>query len=128
MNRVLQAVSVGTNDLDRSIAFYDAVLSVLGIVRLTQTKTEAGYGTSETGALFFVNLPFDGQPATVGNGVQISFAAQDQQAVDQFHQRALALGASDEGAPGLRLYSPGYYGAYCRDPSGNKLHVAFIPD
>lgn len=128
MNRILHAVSVGTNELDRSIAFYDAVLSVLGIVRLVQTKFEAGYGTPENGALFYVNVPFNRERATAGNGVQVSFAAKDRQAVDRFYECALRLGSIDEGAPGERSYSPGYYGAYCRDPSGNKLHVAFIPD
>ncbi|MCY4178832.1 MAG: VOC family protein [Litoreibacter sp.] len=125
---MLQAVSVGTNDLKASTAFYDALLGVLGIERLLQNETEVGYGTSETGALFFVNLPFDRESATIGNGVQISFAAKDRQTVDRFHKCALELGAADEGAPGFRSYSPGYYGAYCRDLDGNKLHVAFVPD
>ena len=124
---MLHAVSIGTNDLKSSVAFYDAVLDVLGIVRLALSDVEAGYGIPGNGALFYVNLPFNSDPATFGNGVQISFAAKDRHAVDRFHERALKLGATDEGAPGERSYSSGYYGAYCRDPYGNKLHVAFIP-
>lgn len=125
---MLHAVSLGTDDLDGSVAFYDAVLGTLGFVRLALNDTEAGYGAVGDRALFFVNLPFNGDPATSGNGVQISFVAQDRYAVDRFYELALELGASDEGPPGERHYSPGYYGAYCRDPSGNKLHVAHIPD
>ncbi|MEM7472933.1 MAG: VOC family protein [Pseudomonadota bacterium] len=124
---MLHAVSVGTNDLNGSTAFYDEVLNVLEIVRFTQNASEVGYGTQESGALFYVNLPFNRNPATFGNGVQISFVAQDRRAVDRFHEVALKLGAICEGAPGGQNYSPGYYGAYCRDPSGNKLHVAYIP-
>ena len=124
---MLLAVSVGTNNLESSVAFYDEVLSVLGIARLVLNDKEAGYGIPGNTALFYVNVPFDCEMATFGNGVQISFAAKDRHAVDRFHERALKFGATDEGAPGERSYSPGYYGAYCRDPSGNKLHAAFIP-
>ena len=125
---MLNAVSVGTNDLESSVAFYDEVLGVLRIVRVVLNDKEAGYGIPGDAALFYVNVPFNCEPATFGNGVQISFAAKDRRAVDRFHESALKLGATDEGAPGERSYSPGYYGAYCRDPSGNKLHVAFIPN
>ncbi|MEM9262855.1 MAG: VOC family protein [Pseudomonadota bacterium] len=125
---MLHAVSVGTDDLERSIAFYDAVLAVLGVVRVTRVDTEAGYGPPGQDPLFFVNLPYNKEPATFGNGVQVTFAAQDRDAVDRFHAKVLELGGSDEGAPGERSYSRGYYGAYCRDAYGNKLHVAHVPE
>ena len=124
---MLHAVSVGTDDLERSIAFYDAVLGILGVVRLMQVETEAGYGLPGGQPLFYVNLPYNKEPASFGNGVQVTFAAQDREAVDRFHAKVLELGGSEEGAPGERAYSPGYYGAYCRDEYGNKLHVAHVP-
>ncbi|MEM9046254.1 MAG: VOC family protein [Pseudomonadota bacterium] len=125
---MLHAVSVGTDDLERSIAFYDTVLGTLGIVRLMKDAAEAGYGAPGEPPLFYVNLPYNKQAASSGNGVQITFAANDRAAVDLFHAKALELGGSDEGAPGERSYSPGYYGAYCRDTYGNKLHVAHVPE
>ncbi|MEM0988615.1 MAG: VOC family protein [Pseudomonadota bacterium] len=124
---MLQAVSVGTDDLERSIAFYDAVLGILGIVQVTRVESEVGYGLPGQDPQFFVNLPYNKQPASFGNGVQISFAAKDRETVDRFHAKVLALGGTDEGAPGERSYRPGYYGAYCRDAYGNKLHAAHIP-
>jgi len=125
---MLQAVSVGTDDLERSIEFYDAILATLGMVRLMQNEDEAGYGKPDDVTVFYVNLPYDKNPATFGNGVQISFAAKDTETVDRFHAKVLELGGRDEGAPGERNYKPGYYGAYCRDTYGNKLHVAYVPD
>ncbi|WP_206705547.1 VOC family protein [Marinomonas colpomeniae] len=68
--------------------------------------------------------PFNKEPATVGNGVQISFQASSNEEVEAFYRAALALGGSDEGAPGYR-YRPHYFGAYCRDIDGNKLHVVY---
>ncbi len=125
---MLSLVSVGTDDLDRSIAFYDAVLATLGMERLMKDASEAGYGAAGGEPVFYVNLPYNGKAATFGNGVQITFSARDRDAVDRFHANVLALGGEDEGPPGERSYSPGYYGAYCRDEYGNKLHVAHVPE
>jgi len=72
---------------------------------------------------FWVLKPFDGQAATFGNGTQVMFSAQAKEDIAAFHATALQQGGSDEGAPGPRDYSEGYYGAYVRDPDGNKLHV-----
>lgn len=124
---MIHAVSVGTDNLTRSIAFYDAVLATLGIARLKQNEFEVGYGIPGESAMFFVNLPYNQEPTCFGNGVQITFAAKSREAVDLCHAKALELGGTDEGAPGERDYSPGYYGAYCRDEYGNKLHVAYVP-
>ncbi len=120
-------VNVGARDLRRLAAFYDAVLALLGLVR-----AEGGTIGGRPGLLwrrpgqrwpqFCVQPPWGGLPATWGNGVQVSFAAPSRGAVDAAWRAALAHGGTDEGAPGLReRYAPDFYGAYCRDPEGNKL-------
>ena len=124
---MLDAVSVGTDDLDASVFFYDGVLCPLSMVRITRSDTEAGYGPRGGKAIFFVNVPYNDEPASFGNGVQISFLAKDRDSVDRFHETAIELGGRDDGGPGERSYSPGYYGAYCRDPYGNKLHACHLP-
>ena len=114
---------LGVENLETAGKFYDAVLSALGMERLVSEEKELGYGPVDGDANFWVLLPFDGRPATFGNGTQAIFKAPDQSSVDAFHEAALKLGGTDEGAPGPRDYAPGYYGAYCRDPLGNKLHT-----
>lgn len=118
-------VTLGTNDPRRAIAFYDAVLAVLGIKRQEADpgKGYAGYATApEVTPQFWIMTPFDRKSASAGNGVTIAFEAPDRASVDRFHAAALAHGGTDEGAPGLRPhYHPDYYGAYLRDPDGNKL-------
>ena len=116
-------VTVGTNDLAKAGAFYDAVFEALGMSRGFEGETFISYG-ERSGGRFFVMSPFNGEPATVGNGVHAAFRAADRVSVDAFHAAALANGGSDEGAPGLRLhYHADYYGAYVRDPDGNKLQA-----
>ena len=118
-------VTLGTNDIARAVAFYDAVLGGLGLRRQESDldKGYAGYAAApETTPQFWVLRPIDGRDATIGNGVTIAFEAPDRATVDRFHATALAQGAKEEGAPGLRPhYHPDYYGAYLRDPDGNKL-------
>ncbi|WP_029029489.1 VOC family protein [Salinarimonas rosea] len=130
-------VMVGANDLPRQIAFYDAVLAPLGLARwhtnLEGSDTDrAGAGWTRPGERwpqFWVQVPFDLKPASVGNGVQVSFMAPDRAAVDAAYAAALAAGGADEGAPGERPhYAAGYYGAYCRDPEGNKIHFVHSPN
>ena len=118
-------ITVGTNDGGKAIAFYDAVLGVLGHKRCHGTPEEGfgGYGDMR-GDQFWVLPPFDGAPATIGNGTHVAFFAETRQAVRNVYETALAHGGTDEGAPGLRPhYHPNYYGAYFRDPGGNKLQV-----
>ena len=116
-------VTIGSNDLERSGAFYDAVMKTLGHERFYTGDGIIGYG-EPTGDQTFVTSPFDGGPASVGNGTHIAFLAGDRAAVDAFHAAALANGGSDEGAPGPRPhYHKNYYGAYVRDPDGNKLQA-----
>lgn len=120
-------IQLGARDLAAMLAFYDAVLPCLGLVRMPQENDggPAGAGWQLPGRAwpqFYVQLPFNGLPASCGNGVQVSFAAASQGQVDMAWETAISLGATDEGAPGLRpQYAEDYYGAYCRDPEGNKL-------
>jgi catechol 2,3-dioxygenase-like lactoylglutathione lyase family enzyme len=118
-------VTVGTSSMNRALRFYDAVLAPLGLVRKRTAKIALAYAPEDfSGANepFWVVRPLDGAAASPGNGVTVAFAAPTRAVVDAFHAAALAAGASDEGAPGLRThYHPNYYGAYVRDPDGNKL-------
>jgi len=118
---VLHYVTVGTDDLPRAIAFYDAVLGALGYARLESDAREAGYGQPGGPCRFWVNRPFDGGAARAGNGVMPAFAAPDRAAVDACHAAGLSAGGRDEGAPGLRPYGADFYACYLRDPDGNKL-------
>ncbi|WP_287811974.1 VOC family protein [Pseudomonas sp.] len=126
-------IQVGARDLPRMVAFYEAVLGELGLVRMADDVEDGppGAGWQRPGQhwpQFFVQAPFNGLPATWGNGVQVSFAAASRAQVDAAWQTALAMGGLDEGQPGLRpRYSADYYGAYCRDPEGNKLCFVHTP-
>jgi len=113
-------VTLGSNDLEKSKAFYDALTAELGGQRTFASDRMQGYG-SKAGAMLAVCTPHDGKPATAGNGTMFSFAASSRNLVDQVYAKAIALGAKDEGAPGAR--SETFYGAYFRDPDGNKLCV-----
>lgn len=122
MAETLLYITIGTNDVDRSARFYDAALAPLGLVRRATEPDEVGYGLPEDRrARIWVTRPYDGKPATVGNGSMPALVAPSREAVDAFHKAALAAGGTDEGAPGLRPYGPTFYSAYVRDPDGNKL-------
>lgn len=115
-------LTLGTNDLARTARFYDAALAPLGMIRRATEETEVGYGfPDDVRTRLWITLPFDGKPATVGNGSMPALVAASQQAVRDFHAAALAHGGSDEGAPGLRPHGPTFFAAYVRDPDGNKL-------
>lgn len=115
-------VTVGTNDLEKARRFYDSVLAQLGHKRIADLG-ENGSIWGESAPSFFVLKPANGAPASVGNGVTVSFEAPDRAAIDAFHASALAAGGIDEGAPGPRDWAPNAYAAYARDPDGNKLAV-----
>jgi catechol 2,3-dioxygenase-like lactoylglutathione lyase family enzyme len=118
---MLHYVTLGTNDLPRARRFYAPVLATLNIVPLQDGDTETAYGPpGAADPALYVTQPYDGQPATHGNGSMLAFTATSPQAVEAFHAAALAHGGTDEGAPGLR-YSPTFYACYVRDPDGNKL-------
>jgi catechol 2,3-dioxygenase-like lactoylglutathione lyase family enzyme len=112
--------TIGTNDFDKAKAFYDAVLGELGGKRSMTNDRMQGY-SSKAGAMLAVCKPYDGKPASGGNGPMMALAAPSREAVDKTYATALANGATDEGAPGDR--GGGFYGAYFRDADGNKLCV-----
>jgi catechol 2,3-dioxygenase-like lactoylglutathione lyase family enzyme len=114
-------ITIGTNDLGRARAFYDAVMPTIGVAFRAANDSEIGYGLTEDSRIrFWVTQPFDGKKATIGNGSMPAFDAPNRAAVDAFHAAALGNGGTDEGAPGLR-YKPDFYSCYVRDPDGNKL-------
>ena len=115
-------VTLGTNDLPRAAAFYDAIGTELGVRRFLERDTFITWG-KPGGVGIMVTKPYDGKAASVGNGVMVAFVARDKAHVDRIHQLAMRLGAQDEGPPGPR--GGGFYGAYFRDPDGNKLN-AFV--
>lgn len=116
-------VTLGTNDLARGAAFYDAIAAELGTGRMMEWDSAIAWGTPGGGAGVALMKPFDGNEASVGNGVMVAFEAKDEAQVDRLHAIALEQGGSCEGAPGPRGDS--FYAAYFRDPDGNKLN-AFI--
>jgi predicted lactoylglutathione lyase len=113
--------TLGTNDLPRAAAFYDELFAVIGVKRTMDFGRGIAWGRSMSEPGFAVMLPFDGKPATVGNGVMIALAADGPATVQALHAKALALGGADEGAPGPR--GGGFYAAYFRDLDGNKLNA-----
>jgi catechol 2,3-dioxygenase-like lactoylglutathione lyase family enzyme len=117
-------VTLGTNNLPRAARFYDGIASELGVGRMMETEQFIAWGKPGAGAGIGLTRPFDGKPASVGNGVMVALEARDRAQVDRLHRLALSLGGTDEGAPGPR---EGFYAGYFRDPDGNKLN-AFVMD
>lgn len=122
---VFSHVTVGSADIVRAMAFYDGTLAPLGLERIKTFKTAIGYapkGFAGINAPFWVLRPYDRKAASAGNGGTVAFTTESRAAVDAFHAAALAHGGASEGAPGIRdHYHPNYYGAYVRDPDGNKV-------
>jgi catechol 2,3-dioxygenase-like lactoylglutathione lyase family enzyme len=118
---MLGYVTLGTNDLPRAAAFYDALLAEIGARRIWESERGIAWGTSMNQAGLGVMKPYDGKPATVGNGVMAAFVVSSRALVDRVYARAIALGAQDEGAAGPR--GEGFYAGYFRDLDGNKLNV-----
>ncbi|MEM6584095.1 MAG: VOC family protein [Pseudomonadota bacterium] len=116
--------TLGTNDFDRACAFYDALFASIGETRIMDIENFVVWGTSLEQTCFSITRPFDGKPATVGNGVMIAMKMPSQEAVDAFYNKAMELGAADEGAPGDR--GDGFYAGYFRDLDGNKLNAFFM--
>ncbi len=116
--------NIGTNDLSKATAFYDALFGEIGIGRLMEFPTGAvAYGGAWDKPMLAVGPPYDGKPATVGNGTMIALVMDERAKVDALHAKALALGGTDEGAPGVRGEegNQAFYGAYFRDLDGNKF-------
>ncbi len=117
-------VMLGTNDLERAAKFYDQLLAEVGAKRFMETPTFIAWSTVPGAPALSVTKPFDGSPATVGNGIMVALVMDDREKVDALHKKAIELGAKDEGAPGPR--GDGFYAGYFRDPDGNKLNAFFM--
>ncbi|WP_165669138.1 VOC family protein [Metapseudomonas otitidis] len=121
---ILSHISLGSNDFDRAIAFYDRVLATLGCRRVLEHPGAVAYGREYPE--FWIQRPFNGAPASVGNGTHIGFFAPDREAVDAFYKAAVAAGARPDGAPGPREeYGAPYYGCFVRDLDGHKVEATF---
>ncbi|MGB2817903.1 MAG: VOC family protein [Burkholderiaceae bacterium] len=118
-------VTLGTNDLPRAAAFYDALLAEMGAKRLLELPRGLMWGVSWDRPSLGVLTPFDGKPATVGNGDMVALMVDSTEKVDRVYRKAIELGGKDEGAAGPR--GEGFYGGYFRDLDGNKLNVFCIP-
>jgi len=122
---VVSHVSLGTNDYPRAKAFYDQVLATLQIRCVMDFPGGAGYGRKFPE--FWIQVPHDGKAASVGNGVHIAFLANSKEEVDAFHAKALSLGGTDDGKPGIRPeYDKGYYAAFVRDLDGHKIEAMLM--
>ena len=113
-------VTLGTNDLPRAAAFYDKLLAPLGVKRIMEFERGIAWGTSLSAPSLALMTPFDGRPATVGNGTMVAMYVDSKDKIDTLYQLALELGGTDEGKPGPR--GGGFYAAYFRDLDGNKLN------
>jgi catechol 2,3-dioxygenase-like lactoylglutathione lyase family enzyme len=124
---MISHVFIGITDFDRALRFYSAVMADLDLQLkfADPSKPWAGWmSRTQPRPLFVIGHPFNGEPSAPGNGQMTALLAPSRAAVDRAYATAIAHGASDEGAPGLRPhYHPSYYGAYFRDPDGNKLCV-----
>jgi catechol 2,3-dioxygenase-like lactoylglutathione lyase family enzyme len=114
-------VCFGTRDLARGAKFYDALAAELGLERYMDTGKAIGWRNPAAGIGLAITLPFNGEPASVGNGTMATIGAASREQVDKVYALALANGGSDEGPPGVR--ANGFYAAYFRDPDGNKLNA-----
>lgn len=114
-------VTLGTNDRARGARFYDAICGELGVGRMMENDQFIAWGKPGGGAGIGLTAPFDGNPATVGNGVMVALEAADEAQVQRLHAIALENGGTCEGPPGPRF--EGFYAAYFRDPDGNKLNA-----
>lgn len=124
---MLGYVMFGTNNLDKSAVFYDAILGELWQKRLMDTPTFICWGTNMEGTGFCITKPFNGEVATVGNGTMHAFAVDSKEKVDKMYKKALELGATDEGAPGYREeFGDKFYPAYLRDLDGNKFNFFYM--
>ena len=116
---MLAYTTIGTSDMDRACAFYDALLAEVGAKQLFGMDRIKFYGTSTDAAMLALCIPYDEKPHEVGNGNMVAIPGGDRAGVDKLYAKAIELGATDEGPPGERL--PVFYGAYVRDLDGNKL-------
>jgi len=118
---MLGYVTVGTRDLPRAVKFYDAIAKEMDTPRMMEFETFVAWGTMGGPASLAVTLPYDKNPASVGNGMMVALQAKDPEQVKRIYNLALSMGGTDEGPPGDR--GGGFYAAYFRDLDGNKLNA-----
>jgi predicted lactoylglutathione lyase len=116
-------VTLGTNNLEKSVSFYDQLFETIGAGRFIETEQFVAWSAGADQPGVSVTVPFDGKAATVGNGTMVAIMLDSNDKVDAFYQKAIALGASCEGKPGLRGEMTGFYAGYFRDLDGNKLNA-----
>ena len=114
-------VTLGSNDIPRAAAFYDELLKLLGAGRFMESETMVAWAVSLDKPALGIIKPYDGKPASCGNGVMVALVVDSNAKVDEVHQKAIALGAMDEGAPGPRG-TDGFYAGYFRDLDGHKVN------
>ncbi len=114
-------VTLGTNDLEKSAAFYDALLGEMGAARFIENEQFIAWSTGPDQPAISVTKPYDGSPATVGNGTMVALVVDSTEKVDAMYNKAIELGATCEGPAGPR--GDGFYAGYFRDLDGNKLNV-----
>ncbi len=114
-------VTLGTNDLPRAAKFYDELLGEIGAKRFMEDERFIAWSVSPSAPGIGLTKPFDGKPATIGNGVMVALAVDSPEKVDRLYKKALELGATCEGPAGPR--GEGFYTGYFRDPDGNKLNA-----
>ena len=116
-------VTLGTNDMEKAVEFYDQLFATIGAGRFIETDQFVAWSAGMDSAGVSVTKPFDGNPATVGNGSMVAIMLDSTDKVDAFYQKALELGGTCEGKPGLRGEISGFYAGYFRDLDGNKLNA-----
>jgi predicted lactoylglutathione lyase len=119
-------VTLGTNNIKKAVDFYDQLLATIGAGRFMETDKFVAWATAPEQPGISVTLPFDGEPATVGNGTMVAIAMDSPEKVDAFYQKAIGLGATCEGKPGPRGEISGFYAGYFRDLDGNKLNAFYF--
>jgi catechol 2,3-dioxygenase-like lactoylglutathione lyase family enzyme len=121
---ILSHISLGSNRFDEAVAFYDQVLATLGCNRILEHPGAVSWGREFPE--LWIQRPFDGGTASVGNGTHVGFFAANHAEVDAFHRAAIAAGGVDEGAPGPRPeYGEPYYGCFIRDLDGHKIEASY---
>ena len=121
---IISHISLGSNDFERAVAFYNKVLPTLGCKCIMEHPGAVAFG--KLYPEFWVQIPYDGQPASVGNGSHIGFMAPNRESVHAFYEAAIAAGATEDGPPGPRPeYGEPYYGCFVRDPDGHKIEASY---
>ncbi len=119
-------VTLGTNNLEQAVAFYDELFATIGAGRFLETEQFVAWAAAPDQPGVSVTKPFDGKPATVGNGTMVAIMLDSPAKVDAFYNKAISLGATCEGKPGLRDEVSGFYAGYFRDLDGNKLNAFYF--